>query len=117
MTMKTSKYVAQLVNFLLGIWLIISSFAWTHTHAQFANAWVVGVLVALTGIISIWAPTLRVVNTILAIWLFLSSWALRGSSTGTIWNNVLVAIAVFLISFTVNEPHQPSAGSPARHPA
>jgi hypothetical protein len=35
---------------------------------------------------------------VLAIWLFISAWALPTIRAGTTWNNVIVAIAIFVVS-------------------
>lgn len=101
--MKPSVQGARIVNGILGIWLVLSSLLWPHTSAQFANAWLVGVFIVLTAVSSMWAPSLRYVNSILAVWLFLSPWALHGTATGTLWNNVVVAVAVFSFSLVPHE--------------
>jgi hypothetical protein len=82
----------------LGIWLFISAFIWSHTYAQMTNTWIVGVLCVAFAVIATRVPEVRYLNTILAIWLFVSAWALPTMESGTRWNNVLVAIAIFLLS-------------------
>src|SRR5262249_45147261 len=83
---------------LLGIWLFISAFAWHHYPAQFTNTWIVGVLCAVVAAVAYWVSPVRYVNTALAVWLFISTLFLRPAGAGTLWNNVLVAIAVFAFS-------------------
>ena len=34
---------ARLINAMLGLWLFLSSFLWSHSHAQLLNAWIVGI--------------------------------------------------------------------------
>ncbi|MGH7271714.1 MAG: hypothetical protein ACREJ3_14885, partial [Polyangiaceae bacterium] len=65
-------------------------------------------------------PWVRYLNTILAIWLFISAWSLPAQSVGTIWNNVLVAIAIFIVSlassgsFTASRPGYSRGPAPPR---
>lgn len=39
------------------------------------------------------------INLILAIWLFISPWALSYSMPSVLWNNIIVGIAVFVLSW------------------
>jgi hypothetical protein len=88
----------RIVNVILGVWLFISAFAWPHTHAQMTNTWILGVLCVIFALVAMAVPWVRYLNTLLAIWLFISAWALPMESPGTVWNNVLVAIAIFIVS-------------------
>ncbi|APR75835.1 Hypothetical protein A7982_01182 [Minicystis rosea] len=89
---------ARLASIVLGVWLVISVFAWPHSDAQRTNALILGVLCVVFALIAFYDPVVRYLNTVLAIWLFISVWALRSLSLGTMWNNALVAIALFFIS-------------------
>ena len=89
---------ARYVNILLGIWLFISAFVWRHSSAQFTNTWIMGVITVLVGFAALGAPAVRYVNTIVGIWLVISGLAMPAASAGTRWNNVLVGIAIFLVS-------------------
>ena len=88
----------QRVNIGLGAWLVISSFLWKHSPAQFNNAWLVGAAAAVFAAIALRSELIRYVNTVVAIWLFISSWVLPVVSQATFWNNLLVAVAMFAIS-------------------
>jgi hypothetical protein len=64
-------------------------------------------------------PWARYLNTVLAVWLFISAWALPTLSIATVWNNVLVAIAIFVVSLVSNVEsrspglsHRPTAQAP-----
>jgi hypothetical protein len=94
----------RILNFVLGIWLFISAFAWHHTRAQMNNSWIVGVLCVLFALVAMAAPRARYLNTALAVWLFVSTWALPSLNAATIWNNVLVAIAIFIVSLMPSAP-------------
>ncbi len=89
---------ARIVNIILGVWLFISAFVWDHGTAQRTNTWILGVLCVIFAIIALSSPPARWLNTILAIWLFISVWALPHLNRGTMWNNALVAIAIFIAS-------------------
>lgn len=93
-----SNQTARGLNILLGIWLFISAFAWPHTRAQFANTWIVAVVVVAFAIIALGVREVRMLNTLVAIWLFISAFALRGPSRATVWNNALVAVAILIVS-------------------
>ena len=89
---------ARYLNVLLGIWLFISAFLWSHTPQQRTNTWIVGLLVVAFSLWALSYATARYLNTAAAIWLFFSTWALPTLHAGTVWNNLLVAIAVFIFS-------------------
>jgi hypothetical protein len=90
----------RVINLVLGIWLFLSAFIWTHTPAQFNNAWIVGLASALAAAIAMRADELRCVNLLLAIWLLISAWGLRTITPATFWNDVIVGIAMLLAAGT-----------------
>lgn len=102
---------ARIVNVVLGAWLFVSAFVWRHSPPQLTNSWVVGVLCVAFALIAMSMPSARYLNTALSIWLFLSAFLLPRISTATLWNNVLVAIAIFVVSLV------PSEEAPLRRPA
>jgi hypothetical protein len=93
---------ARTVNIILGIWLFISAFLWPHSYAQMNNTWIIGVLTVAFALIAMRVPEVRYLNAVLAVWLFISVWALPAISQGTMWNNALVAIALFVVSMAPN---------------
>jgi hypothetical protein len=105
---------ARLFNAALGVWLVISAFAWPHTPAQRTNAWIVGVLAFVISLAAASALRLRFLNTILAVWLFISAFALPRISSGTLWNNVLVSIAIFVTSLMPSESWTPPGAARSR---
>jgi hypothetical protein len=96
---------ARWINVVLGVWLFISAFVWPHLAAQRTNTWILGVLCFVFALVALGTSTARWLNTILAIWLFISVWALPHEHLGTMWNNAVVAIVVFLCSLTPG-PHE-----------
>jgi uncharacterized membrane protein HdeD (DUF308 family) len=89
---------ARYLNILLGVWLFISAFLWRHSSAQFTNTWLMGAITVVVGLISLRSPAIRFINTLVGIWLVISGLALPAVSSGTRWNNVLVGVAIFLVS-------------------
>lgn len=96
--MREQVTAARGINIALGVWLFISAFIWPHNYSQFTNSWVVGVLCVGFALIAMYAPAARYLNAALAVWLFVSAFALPVISRATIWNNVLVAVAMFVVS-------------------
>jgi hypothetical protein len=90
---------AAVIAIVLGVWLFLSAFLWPHEPAQQTNTWISGVLCALFALIALSAPRVQYLNTALAIWIFISSWAIPASPLGgTLWNNTLVAVVLFILS-------------------
>lgn len=85
-------------NIVLGAWLFLSAFLWTHYDGSFTNTWLVGALIAAFAIGALRAPALRWVNTALSAWLILTTLFAWPALTGTLWNNVLVGVLVFILS-------------------
>jgi hypothetical protein len=100
----------RLVNVIIGVWLFISAFIWPHTEAQMSNTWICGVLTVVFALVGMAVPWVRYLNTILAIWLFISAWAIPAAHPGTIWNNVLCAIAIFIVSLVPSAPVSTAPG-------
>ncbi len=96
--MDRKLQIPRVINILLGIWLFISAFIWPHTASQFNNAWIVGILGIIFAAIAFGAPQARYLNTALAVWLFISAFALPTMTAGTIWNSVIVAAVMFVMS-------------------
>jgi hypothetical protein len=98
-TEAKTEAAPRVLNLILGIWLFISAFLWSHTQAQMTNTWIVGALAVVISLVSMYAAAqARYLNTILSIWLFISVWALPRMNVGTAWNNVIVAILMFVFS-------------------
>jgi hypothetical protein len=113
-TRPDSGSVPRWINLLLGVWLFISAFAWPHTMAEMTDAWVVGLLIVAASVIAMYWPTARYANTVLAIWLFFSSLGFPHQHTATIWNHVIVAIIVFVLSLVPSRASNLTAGGGRR---
>lgn len=89
---------AHLMSLGLGIWLFITAFIWPHAQPLKANTWILGIIISVVSLIAMRTKSVRGINTVAAAWLLFSSLAMPHISRGTVWNNVLVAIAVFALS-------------------
>ncbi len=97
------------VSLVLGIWLFISAFVWPHTLAERTDTWILGVLIFCASIGAMFVPSVRFFNTLFAIWLFFATLIIGHSQPGTLWNNCIAAIIVFVMSLI------PSTASPMVH--
>ncbi len=104
-TARTDTGVAaRYVNIVVGAWLFISAFLWRHTDPSRTNTWIVGLLAVIFAAIALRSPQVRFVNTVLAVWLFFSTLSIYHVSGGTLWNNLIVAIVMFVVSLVPSSP-------------
>jgi len=89
---------ARYLNIMLGIWLFVSAFVWPHRTWQFNNTWILGVITVVVGLIALGSPAARFVNTLVGVWLVISAFSVPLLSVATRWNNVLVGVAIFIVS-------------------
>ncbi|MBI5545397.1 MAG: hypothetical protein HY901_16045 [Deltaproteobacteria bacterium] len=94
---------ARVANIVLGIWLFMSAFLWPHSPQQATNTWVMGVLCVSFAIVALAMPQASYLNTALSAWLLVSAFVLPRVSSATLWNNALVAVAIFLASLAPRE--------------
>jgi len=103
------------VSAVVGIWVFLSSFLWSHTSSAATNTWILGVLIAAASVWAMYRPPVRYLTTMFALWLFFASIALPHQVVGTLWSNLISAIVVFVMSLVPTEPiattrgHQPRA--------
>lgn len=103
----TASRAARGVNYILGIWLFISAFVWDNGAAERTNTAIVGVLCVAFALTAIRTPIVRRLNTVLSAWLFISAWTLPHHNHAPMWNNVIVAIVVFLLSLVPDRGQPP----------
>lgn len=85
---------------LVGVWLLASSLAWRHTHAQAVNGVVCGFLAiafALTAQLSGLAT--RLLNVLVGLWLMLAAALFSHATAGSAWNQVAAGYALIMFGF------------------
>jgi hypothetical protein len=116
---RTGRPVAEttsaFINVLVGVWLLVSAFAWPHPDVLRTDTWVVGALIVSCSLLVGFLPGLRYLNAALAVWLFATTLALDNQHLGTAWNNVIAAVLVFAVSVaqssTLDGNPRPHSGS------
>lgn len=100
------------VNFILGLWLIISPWVLGYATTYPAwNAWIIGVIIAVAAAATLvafhqWEEWL---NVVLAAWLIVSPWLLGFSTmTAEVSNQVIVGIVVGVLAiWSARVEHEP----------
>jgi hypothetical protein len=93
---------AQIINALLGIWLMASPavFGFADDRTISNNAHIVGPVIASFGIIACWEATrvVRYYNLLPGAWLLLAPWVLGYDATTAIANDMVIGAAVIGLS-------------------
>jgi threonine/homoserine efflux transporter RhtA len=84
----------RIFNALLGMWLFVTAFMWPHNQAEGTLAVVCAVLTFLLAIASFYTLAARYANLVVAAALFIGTLALPTMTRATVWNNVIVAVAI-----------------------
>ena len=90
------------INALVAAWLFSSAFIWGHSLPLRQDTWIVGILVFVSALVGVMMNGFRWVNTVLAIWLFISTLIFPHATVATLWNNLVVACVVFVLSLIPN---------------
>ncbi|WP_439880030.1 SPW repeat domain-containing protein [Pontibacter sp. MBLB2868] len=92
---------AQIINAILGLWLMASPGIFGYQGVVADNNHIVGPIIASFAIISWWEATrvVRLYNLPLGFWLLLAPWVLGYESTTTIVNSMLVGVLVICFAF------------------
>ena len=92
---------AQVINAVLGIWLMVAPgvFGFPKTIAD--NDHIIGPVIATFAVIAFWDCTrvVRTYNIPLGVWLLVAPWVLGYEVTGAIVNDMLVGGLIVLFSF------------------
>lgn len=93
------------INFILGIWLIISPWIFSYTSGSAKwNQLAFGIVVAVLAAIRYMAPSqvwASWLNLLAGIWMIIAPFILSYQRTAAYWNEVLVGIAVALLSLSI----------------
>lgn len=97
-----------------GHWaLLISAFAWQHYPAARTNTWIVGLLIAVVGLIAARNASARYANAALSVWLAISTFFVWPVVAATYWNNLIVAAGVFVLSLVSGNDRTSACSSTA----
>jgi hypothetical protein len=97
--------IASGLNFLAGIWLIISPWVYGTVYSA-GSAWnniIVGIIIAVFAAIRFFSPRSAVglswINALLGIWMILSPWIYRyAANRPRLWNSIIMGIIVVILS-------------------
>lgn len=104
---------ARVINLLVGAWIFISAFVWPHTRGEMTDTWILGGLIFLGAIGAMVEPRVRFFNTLCAVWLFIATLVIAHETPGTVWNNCIAAIVVFVLSLIPSSAqHMPRGREP-----
>jgi len=92
---------AQVINAILGIWLMVSPAVLDSNKTVANNDHIIGPLIAAFAIISWWEATrvIRLYNLLPAAWLLLAPWVLGYNDTTAIFNDMAVGLLVIVLCF------------------
>ena len=94
----------RIFNALIGIWLFVTAFMWAHTQAEGTLTVVCAVLTFVLAIASFYTIAARYANIVVAAALFVGTLALPSVSRASVWNNVIVAVALLASSLLDRGP-------------
>jgi hypothetical protein len=90
---------ARLVNAVLGFWLYLSAFAWSHSTFERANAWISGIVVVTAALVGLRDTKAgRYVNVLVGAWLILCALLMPPLRAATFWNQLIVGFALALFA-------------------
>lgn len=101
-------YGIRYANIAMGLWLLASAFIWQHHPSSRINTLVLGLLIATIGALSTLRSSARLLNVVAAVWLFFSTLWVFHPSPAAGWNNAIVALLVFAISFVPTRDEMPA---------
>lgn len=95
---KPTPDAARWIVPVLGLWLLVSLFAWPHTQATTINTGLVGVLLAGIGAVAIYVRRLRWLTAVLGAWLCLSTLVVGHVVAVSKWHDLVVGLVVVAAS-------------------
>jgi hypothetical protein len=95
---RMQREVVGFFGVLISSWEFLSQYLWQHSPAQFLNAYLVAVLSMGVYAAAFGTPWLVYANAVVAVWLLGSSWLLPRLADATLWNNVLVSLAMLSLA-------------------
>lgn len=103
--MTTHARTARTLQVLLGLWLFLSAFLWTHRPAVRLDDWAAGLAILLGATVAATFPRLRWAIAALAVWLLAVEAILPAPRAVTRWHDGVVAVMVLLAAL-VRDPRE-----------
>jgi hypothetical protein len=94
----------RIFSALIGVWLFVTAFMWQHNRAEGTLTVVCGVLTFILAIASFYTLAARYAVLVVAAALFVGALALPAYNRATVWNNVIVAVALLASSLLDRGP-------------
>jgi hypothetical protein len=103
---KEGLMFMRVVSTFVGLWLMVSVFAWPHLPAQQTNAAVCGMLVTILAVASYFFGWMRYLNGMIALWLFCFALLTLPFTDLTLVNNALCAALLLASALTGDRPRR-----------
>ncbi len=96
---------AQIINAMIGIWLMVAPSALHYTTSGAISNYIVGPILATFALVACWEVTrvLRKVGIAIGVWLVFAPWILGYSEMLPILNDTLCGIAAIIFAFVKGE--------------
>lgn len=94
----------RIFSALIGVWLFVTAFMWPHNAAQGTLAVVCAVLVFVLAIVSFYTAAARYAELVVSAALFIGTLVLPAVNRATVWNDVIVAVAILAASLLDRGP-------------
>ena len=101
--------LTRILNVLLGLWVLISTFMWPHSRFQMVNGIVCGFFTMALGVAAIYRRGASYLGAVVAVWLFIST-TMVVHRDPTFWNNGIMSILIFVTALFGKSP---AVGEPA----
>ena len=92
--------VASGLNFIAGIYLLISAWIGAVNGGSRANGIIFGIIVAILAAMRFSESTGKwasVINALIGIWLIISPWVYGSAGDGYMWNSIIVGIIMLIL--------------------
>jgi hypothetical protein len=107
--------IASGLNFIAGVYLLISAWIGAETGGTRANGIIFGIIVAIlaaTRYAESTGPWASWLNALIGIWLIISPWAYGTSGAGWMWNSIIVGIIMLVLGTWAATSSRTDGGMP-----
>ncbi|MBX7158570.1 MAG: SPW repeat protein [Verrucomicrobiae bacterium] len=92
---------AQIINILLGLWLMIAPALLNYEDPAQTNDHIIGPLITTVSLVACWQimRSLRWINLVFGVWLLLSPWLLHYPQVSAMIHSMMIGGLVIIFSF------------------